>query len=230
MKLSIVIPVYNEERTLGDLVGRVDTVKLPSGIEKEIIIVNDASTDSTLAKIKSLPYEYVLINHEVNQGKGSSVIDGFKAATGDMVVIQDADLEYDPNDLNSLLVPILSGKADVVYGSRLVTHLPHRVMYFWHYTGNLFLTFFSNMFTNLNLTDMETCYKMFTKKVIDDIKDKLVSKRFGIEPEITARIKKYRIYEDGISYSGRTYKEGKKINWKDGFSALWCIVKFNLFG
>ncbi len=230
MKLSIIIPVYNEEHTIVEIVNRVSLVKLSADMEKEIIIINDASTDSTSAKIKSLNCKYTLINHTVNQGKGTSVIDGLKVSTGDIVIIQDADLEYNPDNYNSLLAPILSGEADVVYGSRLVTHLPHRVMYFWHYMGNLFLTFLSNMFTNLNLTDMETCYKLFTRRVIDDIKDKLVSKRFGIEPEITARVKKYRIYEIGISYSGRTYKEGKKINWKDGVSAIWCIIKFNLFG
>ncbi len=229
MKLSIVIPVYNEEHTVTELINRVNAVKLPPLMEREIILVNDASTDQTLARIKKLNSRYVLINHEVNQGKGASVIDGFKAATGDVIVIQDADLEYDPENYSSLLQPILEGRADVVYGSRLVTHLPHRVMYFWHYLGNQFLTFFSNMFTNLNLTDMETCYKMFTRQTLDKIKDKLVSQRFGIEPEITARVKKFRVYEVGISYSGRTYKEGKKIGWRDGISAVWCIIKFNLF-
>lgn len=229
MKLSIIIPVYNEEKTLREILKRVNLAKLPEGILKEIILINDASKDGTAAILASLPKEYVIIQHAVNQGKGASIIDGFKKSTGDFVIIQDADLEYDPEEIKELLGPMIAGKADVVYGSRFISSRPHRVLYFWHYMGNLFLTFFSNMCTNLNITDMETCYKLFSRKVVNSIKDKLVSKRFGIEPELTARVKRFRIYEVGISYAGRTYQEGKKVGWKDGFSALWCIVRFNFF-
>ena len=229
-KISIIIPAYNEEKTLLEVLRRVDAVQFLGGLEREVVIVNDASTDGTRALIDSLPADrYVKIHHEKNRGKGASLIDGLRKATGDVVVIQDADLEYDPQDINLLLEPILSGRADVVFGSRFLSNRPHRVLYFWHYLGNLSLTFFSNMFTNLNLSDMETCYKMLTRRVVDDIKGKLSSQRFGIEPEITARVKRYRIYEVGVSYAGRTYEEGKKIGWKDGFSAIWCIVKFNVF-
>ncbi len=226
--LSIIIPVFNEERTLSEVLKRIDDVLLP--VQKEIIIVDDGSTDGTRDILRSLPERYTVVFQEHNQGKGAAVTEGLKRATGEVMVIQDADLEYDPKEYPLLLQPILDGKADVVFGSRLVTNQPHRVLFFWHYLGNQFLTFLSNLFTNLNLTDMETCYKMFTKEVVDAIKHKLVSERFGIEPELTARVKHYRIYEVGISYSGRTYKEGKKIGWKDGVSALWCIVKFNVFG
>jgi glycosyltransferase involved in cell wall biosynthesis len=229
MKLSIIIPVYNEEKTLSLLIERVVKAKLPDGFDREIILVDDASSDKTSEVIASLPSSIIKLSHIQNEGKGASVIDGLKRSTGDIVVIQDADLEYNPNDFSLMLPPILEGNADVVYGSRLITNQPHRVLFFWHYLGNKFLTFLSNLFTNLNLTDMETCYKMFSRNVVDDIKNTLISKRFGIEPEITARVKNYRIYEVGISYSGRTYKEGKKIGWKDGFSALWCIVHFNIF-
>ena len=228
-KLSIIIPAYNERNTLEEILRRVEKVKLIGGLDKEIIIVDDASVDGTTEIINSLAGSCIVIAHNSNQGKGASVIDGFKRSTGDIVVIQDADLEYNPENLNDLLNPILDGRADVVYGSRFVTNQPHRAIYFWHYLGNIFITFLSNLFTNLNLTDMETCYKMFTRKVIDDIAPKLKSRRFGIEPEITARVKKYRVYEVGISYSGRTYKEGKKIGWTDGVRAIWQIIYFNIF-
>ena len=227
--LSIVIPVYNELRTLDEVLRRIEAVRLTDGVAKQIILIDDCSTDGTREKIESYGDTYITLFHEINRGKGASVTDGLKRATGDMVLIQDADLEYDPEDYNELIGPILAGKADVVYGSRLSTSRPHRVMFFWHYLGNMFLTFFSNMCTNLNLTDMETCYKVFTREVVDCIKDRLTADRFGIEPEITARVKKFRIYEVGISYSGRTYKEGKKINWKDGVAAFWYIMKFNFF-
>ncbi|MEK7539484.1 MAG: glycosyltransferase family 2 protein [Patescibacteria group bacterium] len=228
MKLSIVIPVYNEESTIKTIIERVEKLSLPVGIQKEIIIIDDASTDTTPDILSQYSSRLHIIRHEKNRGKGAAVRSGFLASTGDIVVIQDADLEYDPLDLPTMLEPIMSGKADVVYGSRLMTNKPHRVMYFWHYLGNIFLTLISNICTNLNLTDMEICYKMMTREVLEDIKMKLTSERFGIEPEITARIKHYRIFEVGISYSGRTYKEGKKINWKDGVAALWHIVRFNL--
>ncbi len=229
MKLSIIIPTFNEKKTIGEILRRVSSVVLPEGFSREIIVVDDGSTDGTKDILDSLPGAFIKIYHKENRGKGSALRSGFDSAMGDILVTQDADLEYDPKDYSLLLAPILDGKADVVYGSRLVTAAPHRVMFFWHYIGNQLLTFLSNMFTNLNLTDMETGYKMFTRKVVDDIKGRLVSNRFGIEPEITARIKKYRVYEVGISYSGRTYAEGKKIGWKDGFSAIWSIVRFNLF-
>lgn len=230
MKLSIIIPVYNEEKTLAEIVRRVSVVPLPENFVREIIIVDDGSNDGTKKVIDSFPNSIIKIYNGINSGKGAAVVSGLKRATGDIVVIQDADLEYDPKDYAILLSPVLDGKADVVYGSRLVTHEPHRVLFFWHYLGNQFLTFLSNMFTNLNLTDMETGSKMFTRQVVDDIKDKLVSRRFGIEPEITARIKRYRVYEVGISYAGRTYQDGKKISWRDGVAALWWIVRFNVFG
>jgi glycosyltransferase involved in cell wall biosynthesis len=228
-KLSIVVPIYNEEKTLLEILRRIDSLVPAGGLSKEVVLVNDASTDSTSDLLAQLPSHYLIVHHKENAGKGASLIDGFKKATGDVVVVQDADLEYDPENINDLLGPILDGKADVVYGSRFLGGKPHRVLYFWHYVGNTFLTLFSNMFTNLNLSDMETCYKMFTREVIDDIKGKLISQRFGIEPEITARVKRYRLYEVGVSYAGRTYEEGKKIGWKDGVSAIWSIVKFNLF-
>lgn len=227
--LSVIIPIYNERETLRDILEVVDKVSLPNGFSRELIVIDDCSTDGTTDLVRALPDRYLKIFHSINRGKGASVTDGLRRSTGDIVIIQDADLEYDPSDWNELLRPILAGKADVVYGSRFMGSSAHRVLYFWHYVGNTFLTLLSNMFSNLNLTDMETCYKMMTREVVDDIKDKLVSRRFGIEPEITARIKKYRVYEVGISYAGRTYAEGKKINWKDGFSAIWSIVKFNLF-
>lgn len=230
MKLSIIIPAYNEENTIEKLIQHVSEVELPN-IEKEIVVVNDCSKDGTLKIVNKIQKHFGLkiISHDKNQGKGAAVKNGLIASTGDIVVIQDADLEYDPREYGVLIAPILNGNADVVFGSRFMGGAPHRVLYFWHSVGNKFLTLFSNMLTNLNLTDMETCYKMFTREVVDDIKNKLESKRFGIEPEITARVKKYRVYEVGISYTGRTYKEGKKIGWKDGFSALKTIIIYNLF-
>lgn len=226
--LSIIIPVFNEKGTIGEILQRIERVQLPN-MEKEIVIIDDCSTDGTREILQALSAKYRIFYHDRNQGKGVAVRRGFHEATGDFLVIQDADLEYDPEDYARLLQPVLDGKADVVYGSRLVTNQPHRVLFFWHYLGNTFLTFLSNMFTNLNLTDMETCYKLFTRRVIDEIKNVLKSERFGIEPEITARIKKYRVYEIGISYSGRTYSEGKKITWRDGFPTLWAIIRYNLF-
>ena len=231
MKLSVIIPAFNEEKTIESIVDKVFHIDLPNNLSREIIIVNDCSTDrtaETLEKIKNR-YGLIIYHHSTNLGKGMSVKDGLIASTGDFVVIQDADNEYDPRDFGVLLQPMLDGDADVVYGSRFASNRAHRVLYFWHSVGNKFLTMISNMFTNINLSDMETCYKMFTRKVVDDIKHKLVSSRFGIEPEITARVKKYRIYEVGISYRGRTYAEGKKIGWKDGVAAFWHIVRFNIF-
>jgi len=234
--LSIVIPVYNEEgfieKTIKEVVGANSL-----GLKKEIVVVDDGSTDSTtliLKKIKnkSVKNNLVLILKKKNEGKGAALKDGFKNTSGDIVLVQDADLEYNPNNYSNLLMPIISGQADVVYGSRLVTAAPHRVLYYWHYLANKFLTSFSNVLTNLNLTDMETGYKVFRGELIRELAIKLESKRFGFEPEITARISKIsqiKIYEVGISYSGRTYKEGKKITWKDGVKALFEIIKYNLF-
>ncbi len=231
MKLSIIIPVYNEKNTILEILKRVEAVNLPD-IRKEIIIIDDKSNDGTVDILKSVENKFKVIFKEKNQGKGSAVIAGFKESTGDLIIIQDADLEYDPNEYREVLDPIIKGSADVVYGSRFISNKPHRVLYFWHSVGNKLLTLFSNMLTNLTLTDMETCYKAFNRKALDSVKDKLTSTKFGIEPEITALISKnksLRIYEVGISYFGRTYEEGKKINWKDGFTAIWSIIKFNLF-
>ena len=228
-KLSIIIPAYNEKNTIQELIKKVQAVFLPE-IEKEIIAVDDGSTDNTrdlLKKISGIKY----IFHDKNLGKGGALKTGFQNATGDIILIQDADLEYNPNEYDRLIAPIVSGRADIVYGSRFVGNDPHRVLFIWHYLGNRFLTILSNIFTGLNLTDMETCYKVFCKEALDSFKDKLQSKKFGIEPELTARVAKgdWRIYEVGISYYGRTYEEGKKINWKDGLAAIWHIIRFNLF-
>jgi glycosyltransferase involved in cell wall biosynthesis len=225
LKLSIVIPVYNEKASLRDVVYRVEAVDY----DKEIILVDDCSTDGSrevLEEFKGREGFHVLF-HARNQGKGAALRTGFSHTTGDVIIIQDADLEYDPKDYGTLLAPIFDGRADVVYGSRFLGG-PHRVLFYWHYVGNKFLTTLSNMFTNLNLTDMETGYKVFSKKVIDSIT--LKCDRFGFEPEITSKIarRNFRIYEVPISYSGRDYSEGKKITWKDGIAALWFIIRFRL--
>lgn len=235
LKLSVIIPAFNEQATIYSLLQRVSSVQLIQDIGQELVIVNDCSTDDTEAEI--LRYQrnhyHLDINyqkHDVNKGKGAALRTGIGSATGDFIIVQDADLEYDPREINLLLQPILDGFADVVYGSRFIGGKPHRVLFFFHTIGNRFLTFLSNLLTNINISDMETCYKLFRSDIIKKIN--LKENRFGFEAEITAKISRVpniRIYETGISYYGRTYSEGKKINWKDGFRAVYCIIKYNIF-
>jgi len=234
MVLSIIIPAYNEERTITTILEKVQSVELIRGIAKEIVVVNDCSKDGTedvvqayMATHQEAGIRY--LRHEKNAGKGAAIHTGIREASGDYIIVQDADLEYDPSEYNILLGPIVNGFADVVFGSRFMGGNPHRILFFWHSIGNNMLTFLSNMFNNLNLTDMETCYKLFKAEYLKGLD--LKEKRFGFEPEVTAkiaRVPKVRIYEVGISYYGRTYEEGKKINWKDGLRALYCIVKYGL--
>lgn len=234
-KLSIVIPAYNEGKTIHFILDKIKKVELINNIQKEVIIINDCSKDDTEEAIQRYMQNNPDLNityfkHEVNKGKGAALHTGIQKSTGEYLIIQDADLEYDPREYNLLLQPVVEGFADVVFGSRFMGGNPHRILFFWHTIGNKFLTRLSNMFTNLNLTDMETCYKLFNTKMVQSLN--LCEKRFGFEPEVTAKISRVpnvRIYEVGISYYGRTYEEGKKIGWKDGFRAIWCILKYNLF-
>jgi glycosyltransferase involved in cell wall biosynthesis len=234
-KLSIIIPAYNEAKTIHAILNKVKDVELVGNIEKEVIVVDDFSKDDTIKVLEAYASDNTMMSikifkHEVNKGKGAALHTGISKATGDYTIIQDADLEYDPNEYNILLKPIIDDFADVVYGSRFIGGKPHRILFFWHSIGNKILTFISNAFTNLNLTDMETCYKLFRTKDIQSLN--LKEKRFGFEPEVTAKISRIpniRIYEVGISYYGRTYAEGKKINWKDGLRAIYCILKYNIW-
>jgi glycosyltransferase involved in cell wall biosynthesis len=234
-KLSVIVPAYNEAKTISTILDKINEVELLNNISKEIIVVNDCSKDDTLEVVSEYIKKHPEVNihlysQEVNKGKGAAIHKGIELASGDYLLVQDADLEYDPNEYNSLLKPAIDGFADVVYGSRFMGGNPHRILFFWHTIGNKLLTFMSNMFTNLNLTDMETCYKLIHTDIAKSLK--LKEKRFGFEPEVTAklsRVKGIRIYEIGISYYGRTYDEGKKIGMKDGFRALYCIVKYGIF-
>lgn len=232
MKLSIIVPAYNESATVTRILTKIYDTSLIQDISKEVILVNDCSTDGTLEKAHEFKQErndLIILSHASNKGKGAAIRTGIERASGNFIIIQDADTEYDPSEYNLLLQPVLNGFADVVYGSRFMGGRPHRILFFWHSIGNKFLTFLSNMFTDLNLTDMETCYKLFRAEILKKIH--LRENRFGFEPEITAKVARIpgiRIYEVGISYYGRTFKDGKKINWTDGLKALFCIMKYNL--